>query len=173
MCYQFIARAQRFNLLWYIEITPLCYNYSMIRDFVHTLDTSSIRQTLAQFKLNLPEAATGGIALLEFKVLTPDSFVWRFLINGVVYYLYAEDFVEGLDDIHHKLNRIFKNASSLELIEAKEYRKFEDADPVKTATIYKKPKNEDEMMKFAVESGYDFVFLCKSDEDSDDAYFND
>jgi hypothetical protein len=145
----------------------------MIRDFVHTLDTSSIKQVLTQFKLSLPEVATGGIALLEFKVLTPDSFVWRFLINGVVYYLYAEDFVESLDDIRSKLNRISKSASSLELIETKERIKFEDADPVRAATIYKKPKNKDEMMKFAVESGYDFVFLWKSDEDSNDAYFND
>jgi len=145
----------------------------MIRDFVHTLDTSSIKQTLTQFKLNLPEAATGGIALLEFKVLTPDSFVWRFLINRVVYYLYAEDFVEGLDDIRQKLNRISKHPLNLEFIEAKEHRKFDDADPVRAAAIYKKPKNEDDMMKFAVESGYDFVFLCESDEDSNDAYFND
>jgi hypothetical protein len=145
----------------------------MIRDFIHTLDTSSIKQMLSQFKLNLPEAATGGIALLEFRVLTPDSFVWRFLINGVIYYLYAEDFVEGLDDIHRKLKRISKSSSNLEFIEAKEHKKFDDAGPVRVATLYKKPKNKSEMMKFAVESGYDFVFLCKSDEDGDDAYFND
>ena len=142
----------------------------MIRDFVDTLDTSSIKQVLTQFKLNLPEAATGGIALLEFKVLTPDSFVWRFLINGAVYYLYTEDFVEGLDDIRSKLNHIFKNASNLEFIETIDRIKFEDASPVRAAAIYKKPKNKDEMMKFAVESGYDFVFLCKSNEDNSDAY---
>ena len=144
----------------------------MIRDFVHTLDTSSIKQALTQFKLTLTEAATGAIALLEFQVLTPDSFVWRFLINGVVYYLYAEDFVEGLDEIRYALNHISKSSSNLEFIEAKEPRKFEDTDPVRTATIYKKPRNEGEMMKFTVESGYDFVFLCRSDEGSNEAYFN-
>ncbi len=145
----------------------------MIRDFVHSLDTSSINQTLSRFKLDLPEAATGGIALLEFRVLTPDSFVWRFLINGVVYYLYAEDFVEGIDDIRSKLNHVSKSSSNLVFIEAKEPRKFNEADPVRVATVYRRPKNESEMMKFTVESGYDFAFLCKSDEDSNDAYFND
>lgn len=145
----------------------------MVRDFVHTLDTSQIKQTLTQFKLNLPEAATGGIALLEFKILTPDSFMWRFLINGAVYYLYAEDFIEGLNSVRHTLNRIAKHSSNLEFIEAKQHGKFENTDPARTATIYKKPKNKDEVMKFAVESGYDFVFLCKSNEDSNNAYFND
>lgn len=145
----------------------------MIRDFVHTLDTSPIKQVIAQFKLSLPEIATGGIALLEFKVITPDSFVWRFLINGVVYYLYAEDFVEGLDDVRSKLHHISEKASNLEFIETKARIKFESSGPVRTATLYKKPKDKDEMIKFVVESGYDFVFLCKSDEDSNDAYFND
>ena len=144
----------------------------MIRDFVHTLDTSSIKQVLTQFKLDIPELATGGITLLEFKVLTPDSFVWRFLINGVVYYLYAEDFVEGLDYVRSELDHISKKASHLEFIETKTHIKFESTSPVRAAKIYKKPKDKDEMMKFAVESGYDFVFLCKSDEDSNDAYFN-
>ncbi len=145
----------------------------MIRDFVHTLDTSSIKQTLAQFKLDLPEVGTGHIALLEFKVLTPDSFMWKFLINRTIYYLYATDFVEGLDEIRHTLNRISKAPSSLEFIEARELKKFDEAAPVKAAALYKKPKNESEMMRFAVESGYDFVFLCKSDEDRNEAYFND
>ena len=142
----------------------------MIRDFVHTLDASSIKQTLTQFKLRLPET-TAGIALLEFKVLTPDSFVWRFLINDNIYYLYAEDFVEGIEEVTNKLQRIYKGANLMP-VEAKNRVGFENASPVRTAAIYKRPKNKEETMKFAVESGYDFVFLYKSGEDSNNAYFN-
>lgn len=143
----------------------------MIRDFVHTLDASSIKQTLTQFKLRPPEIS-GGIALLEFKVLTPDSFVWRFLINDSIYYLYAEDFVEGIEEVNNKLQRICKGANLIP-VEAKNRVGFENASPVGTATVYKRPKNKEEMMKFAVESGYDFVFLYKSDENVNNAYFNE
>lgn len=48
--------------------------------------TSPLGQLLGRFELNLPKAA-GSIAVLEFKVLTPDSFLWRLLIGKTVYYL--------------------------------------------------------------------------------------
>jgi hypothetical protein len=50
---------------------------------------------------------------------------------------------------------------------------FDDAGPVKSAMVYAKPDKRADMMEYAVDSGYDFVFLCKSDEEADDAYFND
>jgi hypothetical protein len=68
----------------------------MIRDFMLVDGTSPLKQLLTRFKLNLPEE-TGSVTLLEFKALTPDSFLWRLLISKTVYYLYAEDFVEGVD----------------------------------------------------------------------------
>ena len=133
--------------------------------------TSPLGQLLGRFELNLPKAA-GSIAVLEFKVLTPDSFLWRLLIGESVYYLYAEDFIESMDDVRHKLTHLTKSSASLELIEARERAEFEDSEPVKAATLYKTPSNKKELMKFAVSSGYDFVFLCKSSENSNDAYFN-
>ncbi len=50
---------------------------------------------------------------------------------------------------------------------------FESASPVKRASVYQKPKDAVNMMKYAVDSGYDFVFLIKSQEDADDSQFSD
>ena len=143
----------------------------MLRDFIRLHDTSPLRQILARFKLELPETA-GYCTLLEFRMLTPDSFLWKLLINGTIYYLYVEDFVESIATIHHKLAATLKESPALEFVEAKEPTQFKTAAPVKAAALYKRPENTTELMKYAVDSGYDFVFLCRSDEDSSNAYFN-
>lgn len=143
----------------------------MIRDFMIVDDTSPLGQLLGRFKLQIPQPA-GSITVLEFKVLTPDSFLWRLLIGKTVYYLYAEDFIEGMDDVRHKLARLAKSSANLEFIKVREREEFEDAEPVKAATLYKIPSSKKELMKFAASSGYDFVFLCKSSENGNDAYFN-
>src|SRR5690606_36484322 len=115
----------------------------MIRDFMLVDGTSPLKQLLTRFKLNLPEQ-TGSVTLLEFKVLTPDSFLWRLLIGKTVYYLYAEDFVEGVGDVRHKLAYLTKGSADLELIEVRKREEFEDAEPVKTATLYKMPGSKEE-----------------------------
>lgn len=143
----------------------------MIRDFIRIDGTSPIKQLLSRFELGLPEVADH-IVLLEFRILTPDSFLWRLLIGGTIYYLYAEDFVEDLDAIQRTITNALKHPAKLELVKAKERRSFEETEPVKAAVFYKKSKNEAELMRFAVDSGYDFAFLCRSDEDSTHAYFN-
>jgi hypothetical protein len=143
----------------------------MLRDFVYTLDPSLIERTLARFDIVIPEER-GAHALIEFQVLSPDSFIWRFLIDGAVYYMYAEDYVEGLEYVRGEISAYAIDEIELEFIKAKQQKEFEDTDPVKNATVYKPPEDYDKMKQFAVSSGYDFVFLCRSSEDASGALFN-
>jgi len=143
----------------------------MLRDYTYTLDSSLIINALKRFNLDIPEAL-GAMALLEFKLLTPDSFMWRFLINGTIYYLYAEDFVEGLENVRGEIGANIRHSPNLKFIEARMKKEFENTEPVASAEIYKKSDGSREMMKYAIDSGYDFVFLCRSDEDTRNALFN-
>lgn len=144
----------------------------MLRDFVYSLDSAVVMQALGKFDLPMP-AEKHKFSLLEFRVLTPDSFAWKFLINEVIYHLYAEDFVQGLADVRSKISSYATNGKELTFIKAKHPEEFANAGPVKSATVYDRPKDADEMMAYAVSSGYDFVFLCRSDEDAGRALFSD
>ena len=144
----------------------------MIRDFVYTLDPALIERVLSQFSIVVPNEKHT-LALIEFQVITPDSFVWRFLIDGAVYYLYAEDYVQGLEDVRSKIGSYATKDAALDFIKAKQQKEFDDTEPAKSAMVYKEPEDYDEMKHFTVDSGYDFVFLCKSSEDASRALFND
>jgi hypothetical protein len=144
----------------------------MLRDYVYTLNPSLIEQTLSRFNILIPKEEHKQ-ALIEFQVLTPDSFIWRFLIDGVVYYLYAEDFVQDLEYVRNQINSYAVKNAELEFVKAKQQKQFDDAEPVKSSAVYEKPEDYDEMKLYAVDSGYDFVFLCKSSEDANNALFND
>lgn len=143
----------------------------MLRDFVYAPDTAQLAQILGKFEI--PALTTkNGFALIEFQTLTPDSFIWRLLIHQTVYYLYAEDFVDGLASVEYNIRSYAVKGATFEFVKVKDRQKFDDASPVKSAALYKEPTDSNDMMAFAASSGYDFVFLCTSDEDANDALFN-
>jgi hypothetical protein len=142
----------------------------MLREYAYTLNPTLITDALRKFKLDLPEAP-GDLTLIEFKLLTPDSFIWKFIMSGTVYYLYAEDYVQDLDYVQHTIASRAPHSSNLKFIEVKEKVAFEDSEPVQLVDVYERSDEHDVMMKYAAGSGYDHVFLCRSDEAAEDAYF--
>ncbi|MEI7522660.1 MAG: hypothetical protein WCJ86_04305 [Candidatus Saccharibacteria bacterium] len=143
----------------------------MIRDFKYNPKTTQIVEILQRFGFDVVNEKIP-FALLRFEVLTPVSFMWRLLVDGAVYYLYAEDYVPGLDHIKSVFES-YTESDKWELVSPSKTILFESASPVKRASVYQKPKDAVNMMKYAVDSGYDFVFLIKSQEDADDSQFSD
>lgn len=140
----------------------------MLRSFAYSPDKKHILEILSRFEIELPEH----IALVRFEVITPDSFMWRMLIGSNVYYLYAEDYVPGLKHIKVIFNRYLEK-DDWSFVNPKTIIEFENSTPVKGASTYKKAEDADEMMKYAIDSGHDFVFLVRSSEDADDAQFSE
>jgi hypothetical protein len=145
----------------------------MLRDFVTTLSPILIGNTFKEFDLDLTEQSVI-ITLLEFKIVSPDSFLWRFMIDDDVYYLYAEDFVTGLEDVKAKVERLTNRspAPALEFVPVKAPKDFEKSGPFTSARVYMEPDNPEEMMQYAADAEFDFAFLLRSDEDAEAAYFN-
>ena len=141
----------------------------MLRDFSQQPDLDLIKSALAQFDNPIPEKQ---ITLIEFQILSPDSFRWRLLIDGAVYYLYAEDHVVSLKDIRKKIDSWFDPTIQIDFIKTKQQEDFASTTPFNSAAIYKEPDDYNQMKFYAASSGYDFVFLCKSDEDPGKALFN-
>ena len=141
----------------------------MLRHFSQQPNLDLIKNVLAQFDNPTPKKQ---MTLIDFQVLSPDSFRWRLLIDGVVYYLYAEDHITSFKDVHKKINSWFAPTVNISFIKAKKQENFIDSTPFKSATIYKKPSDYNQMKFYAISSGYDFVFLCKSDENPNNALFN-
>lgn len=138
---------------------------------MYDLDASHLGEIFKRFNHTMPEDEAV-VALIEFRVLTPDSFIWRFLIDNAVYYLYAEDFVEGLESVEKSILEAIGREVNLEFIKVKQPKEFTKSEPYIGATTYAEPKDSASMMLYAADSGHDFVFLCKSDENVNDAYFN-
>lgn len=143
----------------------------MLRDFIHTPNDKLLTEVLDQFDIEVLEEKHR-LTLIEFQILSPDSFVWRLFISGKVYYLYAEDYVSDLSYVHEVVSSYAVKNAHLDFIKVKVQQEFGSAQPVKHAKIYKKPNNYEEMKSYALSSGYDFVFLCKSDESTQTVYFN-
>lgn len=143
----------------------------MLRDFIYSPNSNQMCYILGQFDIPEPIKNINIFTLLEFKVITPDSFLWRILIEDTVYYLYTEDFITSLDDIENKIYNNSKEKKYSEFIKAKKPIKFKNTSPVIASQKYKKPKKVNEIMKYAATSGYDFVFLAKTDEDVSNAFF--
>lgn len=140
----------------------------MIRDYAYQSGHGIVTAILAKFKIEKPDY----IVVTRFEVITPDSFVWRLETNLGMYYLYAEDFIPGIDHIKGFYERYIVG-HAWELIEVERVEAFEDAAPVKSATTYQRPDDADEILRYAVSSGHDFVFLARSDEAIEDAQFSD
>lgn len=143
----------------------------MIRDFEYSPKTSQIVDILQRFGLDLANE-NFPFALLRFEVITPDSFMWRLLINNDIYYLYAEDYVSGLDHIK-SVFKSYLESDKWDFVTPDKTIAFGSASPVKSAAVYQEPEDTEEMMKYTVDSGHDFVFLIKSQEDADGAQFSD
>lgn len=131
----------------------------MLRSFEHDPNKKYILEALSRFDIELPARIT----LVSFEVITPDSFLWRILIGDSVYYLYAEDYVPGLAYVKSIFSQYLGN-ENWEFIKPRIHIKFEDAKPVKAAFTYKKADDAGAMMRYAIDSGYDFVFLVRSSE---------
>ena len=144
---------------------------AMLSDFIHTTESKYLIEMLDQFDIE-PHKEKYPFILIEFQILSPDSFVWRLLIGSTVYYLYAEDYVSDLAYVHEVVSSYAVKNAHLDFIEVKEQQEFDTAQPVKRAEVYKKPDAYETMKHYAASSGYDFVFLCKSNENSRDIYFN-
>jgi len=142
----------------------------MLRDFVYNPNAQIVLDTLKQFDFTLPKEK-GNIALTSFEVITPDSFMWR-IYAGDIYYLYAEDYVPGLEYISSVFQSYLKS-NEWEFIPFRSPKKFAQSNPVLQADVYQGATDADDMMKYAGESGYDFVFLVRSKEDPSLALFSD
>jgi len=142
----------------------------MLRDFVYSPNAQIALDTLKQFDFTLPKEK-GGVALTSFEVITPDSFIWR-IYAGDIYYLYAEDYVPGLGYISSVFERYLKS-KEWEFVPIRNPRNFEQSSPVRQADVYNGPDDAEDMMEYAGESGYDFVFLVRSNEDPSWALFSD
>ena|SRR5687768_5565146 len=143
----------------------------MLRDFSRQPRRELIDSILIQFDIPLPPKER--ITLIEFQILSPDSFRWRLLIDRAVYYLYAEDHIHSFEEVQDKVSSWFVAGTKLDFIKAKQQKEFVDTEPLKNTAVYKEPEDYDRLKHFAVTSGYDFVFLCRSDEDSSSVYFNE
>jgi hypothetical protein len=142
----------------------------VIRDFEYSPTTYQLAYILLCFGFDLT-ADKIPFDLLRFEVITPDSFIWKLIIGDNVYYLYAEDYVPGLNYVRGVLDS-YVESNKWEFVSPTKTIPFELASPVRQANVYQKPDDADEIMKYALASGYDFVFLVKSYEDINDAKFS-
>lgn len=132
---------------------------TMLRNYAHTENWRLLDQALEMF-IELPPR----LSLIGFSALSPDSFIWKIYDGETVYYLYAEDYVPDLDHVRTQVLEFCSKGIALEFVPVKQHIAFEDSTPNKTAQVYKPPHGEYEFMQYAGQSGYDFVFLLKSDE---------
>ena len=130
----------------------------MLRDEVN--GSPALHDVLAQFDLG-DEAL---VSVKQFQALTPESFVWLLECTEYMYYLYAGDFVESLEQITDTI-RLASNGMPGELVKVSKPIPFEQMSPVTANTVYEKPDDyDDKIAHYAGESGYDFVFLFRTEQ---------
>ena len=133
----------------------------MLRDFQYDIPEKFIK-ILPLFDLNL-KGRKVRISLLKFEVLSPDSFFWNFTLDDEEFYLYAEDAILSFNYIKETLQEIVGH-NSWELVKCTNPKPFNESSPVAAARFYKEPDDADELMQYAVDSGYDFVFLARKNK---------
>jgi len=132
---------------------------TMLRDYEYTENWRLLDQALSMF-IELPPR----LSLVGYEALSPDSFLWKIFDGKTTYYLYAEDYVPSLEHVKEEIQAFWPNKIELEFLPVKNSAALEDSVPYASAVVYKAPEKEYEFMKYASQSGYDFVFLLKSDE---------
>lgn len=131
----------------------------MLRDYVYTENWRLLDRALEQF-IDLPDRLT----LVGFTELSPDSFLWKIYDGETVYYLYAEDYVPSLEHVREVIHDFWPHNIKLEFVPVKNPTAFEDSTPNLASDIYKPPDEEYEFARYAGQSGFDFVFLLRSNE---------
>lgn len=107
------------------------------------------------------------LSVKKFIALSPESFVWLLECSEYIYYLYAGDFVESLEQITDVM-RLASDGTPGELVRVFTPIPFEELSPVTANTVYEKPDDYDEKIAhYAGESGYDFVFLFRTEQPSE------
>lgn len=143
----------------------------MLRDYMYTLNPELIMRALDEFSVD-SDMESLRVSLLQYATLSPDSFIWKFLLEDHIYYLFAKDFITSLDSVQADI-RAFADDNDLHLtfMKAKHPKAFEDSSPNHYARIYQPPDDEYAFHDYAARSGVDFVFLCRSSESAEDALF--
>jgi hypothetical protein len=131
----------------------------MLRDYEHTENWRLLDAAMELF-IELPPR----LSLVGYSALSPDSFMWKIFDGSTMYYLYAEDYVPNLEHVKKAIQEFWPTKLNLEFIPTKNSAALEDSSPYQSASVYKPPEKEYEFMKFAGQSGYDLVFLLKSNE---------
>lgn len=108
------------------------------------------------------------LSVKKFQALSHESFIWLLECTDYMYYLYAGDFVESLEQITDSI-RLASEGMPGELVRVINPIPFEEMSPVTANTVYEKPDDYDEKIAhYAGESGYDFVFLFRTEQPSED-----
>ena len=105
------------------------------------------------------------LKLLKFEALTPDSFIWLLANNGGRICIYAEDFVSSLDHVQKAMEKygvLNDEDDRFEFAQVNNPTIWDESSPVASSDTYSPPADRGEFMKYALPSGYDFVFLGKS-----------
>lgn len=143
----------------------------MLRNFQYKSHQPEILNVLKRFGFDFKDEKYP-VNLLRFEVITPDSFMWRISAKGAIYYIYAEDYVSSLEYIKDVFKKYLKS-DEWELVKSPDMMFFKDSSPVHAAATYTEPDNSQDLMVYAIDSGNDFVFLAKSNEDDSNANFSD
>ncbi len=134
----------------------------MLRD--EASGSPALHAVLEQFDMG----DEGLLSVKKFQALSPESFVWLLECTDYMYYLYAGDFVESLEQITDSI-RLASDGMPGELVRVITPIPFEEMSPVTANTVYEKPDDYDEKIAhYAAESGYDFVFLFRTEQLSED-----
>ena len=127
-----------------------------LRD-LYAAGTPELQSCLKKFRVGKAKL----IDVKAYRMLTPDSFIWKLRMSDGIYYLYAEDYVPSMDHIREEIAG-YTHDQKGHFIEAKNLREIP---AVRAAATY--AESDDyalDMAKLAVGSGYDLVFLFKVDE---------
>ena len=135
----------------------------MLRD--EAAGSPALHDVLEQFQLDEDVVLD---SVLEFRKLGTEQFLWKLQMSDYIYYVYAEDFVESLEQVTDTL-QVATDGTPGELVPAVAPLDFESASPVMSASVYEKPTDfDDKIAHYAGESGYDFVFLYRTELTSDE-----
>lgn len=130
----------------------------MLRD--EATGSPALHDVIEQFDIADEEVL---LDVREFRMLGQNRFIWRLRLSDFVYYLYATDFVDSLEEITDTI-RIASDGTPGELVAAKQPLDFETATPVMSTSIYEKPTDFDaKIAHYLGQSGYDFVALYRTE----------
>jgi hypothetical protein len=134
----------------------------MLRD--ETNGSPALHAVLDQFELEDETL----LDVLLFRTLNSHSFLWQLRLTDSIYYVYATDFVESLEQITSTL-QVATDGTPGELVPVKRPMIFEEASPVTSSSLYDKPDDFDtKIAHYTTESGYDFVFLYRTEQSSEE-----